>query len=240
MSKLSVVIPAYNEEKRISPTISEIEKYLSGVDYDWELLVVNDGSSDNTAKIVNDFCKMNSRIKLIDNKKNKGKGGVVRQGMLEASGDWRLFMDADNSTPIKEIEKMWAYVDNYEVIIGSRYIKGSLITERQSFLRRFISRAGNLLIRVLILPGVEDTQCGFKMFSASACKRIFPKQRFMRWSFDMEILAIAKRLGYKIKEVPVVWENAAGSKLGGGIKVAMRTFWDLIKIKWNLVIGRYQ
>lgn len=239
MIKLSVVIPAYNEEKRLPPTLADIFNYLKNQNYEWEILVVNDGSTDNTAKVVNDFITNHEGVRLIDNKKNQGKGGVVRQGMLEARGVWRLFMDADNSTRIKDIAKFWPHTDEFEILIGSRYTKGSIITEKQSFLRRFISRAGNIFTKILILPGIADTQCGFKLFSARATERIFPKQTFMRWSFDMEILSIAKRLGYKIKEIPITWENAEGSKLPGGLKVAWRTFRDLIKIKWNLIIGKY-
>ncbi|MDD3773682.1 MAG: glycosyltransferase family 2 protein [Patescibacteria group bacterium] len=239
MIKLSVVIPAYNEEKRLPPTLEDVFNYLKNQNYAWEILVVNDGSTDNTAKVVNDFKQSHDNVRLIDNKNNQGKGGVVKQGMLEASGAWRLFMDADNSTRIKDIAKFWPHTDEFEILIGSRYTTGSVITEKQSFLRRFISRAGNTLTRILILPGIADTQCGFKLFSARACEKIFPKQTFMRWSFDMEILSIAKRLGYKIKEIPITWENAAGSKLPGGLKVAWRTIKDLFKIKWNLISHKY-
>ncbi len=236
---LSVVIPAYNEEKRLPPTLDDVVKYLRQQKFEWEVLVVNDGSQDKTAEVVKKFSKKEARVKLIDNRVNQGKGAVVKQGMLLAQGEWRLFMDADNSTPISEVEEFWPHTKDYEVIIGSRYVKGSKITERQPFIRRFISRAGNILIQLLILPGIRDTQCGFKMFSARAAEAIFPRQRFMRWSFDMEILAIAKRLGFKIKEVPVVWRNAPQSKLKAA-KAALRTLKDLLLIRWNLTIGRYR
>jgi glycosyltransferase involved in cell wall biosynthesis len=239
MPKLSVVIPVYNEEKRLPPSLKERYEYLSAQNFDWEILIVSDGSTDNTVKLVQEFIINHKNVRLIDNQKNQGKGAVVKQGMLAARGDWRLFIDADNSTPIKEIERFWPYTDQYEIIIGSRYIKGSLIKEKQTVLRRLISRLGNLASRILLLPGIADTQCGFKLFSAQACGKIFPKQTFMRWSFDLEILSIAKKMGYKIKEVPVIWEDAAGSKIQGGLKVAFRSFSDLLKIKWNLIKGKY-
>jgi len=234
----SVVIPAYNEEERLPPTLKEVVEYLKKQNFSWEVLVVNDGSNDNTAKVVAEFAQSHPNVRLIDNKTNQGKGAVVKQGMLEAKGEWRLFMDADNSTPISEVEEFWPFIRDYEVIIGSRYVQGSKITEKQPFIRRFISRAGNILIQLLILPGIQDTQCGFKMFSQKATEAIFPKQRFMRWSFDMEILAIAKKAGFKIKEVPVVWRNAPQSKLKA-VKAALRTLKDLFLIKWNLLTGKY-
>lgn len=236
---LSVVIPAYNEEKRLPPTLKEVVEYLKKQDYSWEVVVVNDGSTDKTAKVVKEFSQANPGVRLIDNSVNQGKGAVVKQGMLEAKGEWRLFMDADNSTPVSEVEELWPFTKDYEVIIGSRYVKGSKIAEKQPFIRRFISRAGNILIQILILPGIKDTQCGFKMFSQRATELIFPKQRFMRWSFDMEILAIAKKAGFKIKEVPVVWRNAPQSKLKA-VKAAFRTLKDLFLIKWNLLTGKYR
>jgi glycosyltransferase involved in cell wall biosynthesis len=239
MIKLSVVIPAYNEEKRILPTLKDVVSYLAKQDYNYEILVVNDGSTDKTAQTVKAFIAHYPKVRLIDNSKNQGKGAVVKQGMLEAKGQWRLFMDADNSTKISDIGNLWFFIDDAEVIIGSRYIAGSHITEKQSFLRRLISRAGNILSQIILLWGIKDTQCGFKLFSARAAERIFPKQTLARWSFDLEILAIAKKLGYKIKEVPVVWENAEGSKLKGGFKIAWRTFRDLIKIKCNLITHKY-
>jgi len=235
---LSVIIPAYNEAQRIIPTLEDIDKYLAKKDYSWEVLIVNDGSTDETAKIVGNFCKKHSNFKLIDNKINQGKGAVVKQGMLQAQGEWRLFMDADNSTPIAEIENFWPYIKDYDIMIGSRYVQSGLIKEKQPLIRRIISRGGNFLVQLLILPGIADTQCGFKLFSAKSVDVVFPKQRSMRWSFDMEILAIAQKLGFKIKEVPVVWRNAALSKLRA-IRTASRSLKDLIVIKWNLITKKY-
>lgn len=235
---LSVIIPAYNESQRIIPTLEDVYKYLSKKDYSWEVFIVNDGSTDKTAEIVRDFCKKTPHFKLINNKINQGKGAVVKQGMLKAHGKWRLFMDADNSTPISEIENFWPYTKDYDIMIGSRYIKEGSIKEKQPLIRRIISRGGNFLVQLLILPGIADTQCGFKLFSARSAELVFPKQRFMRWSFDMEILAIAQKLGFKIKEIPVIWRNAALSKLRA-VRAALRSLKDLIIIKWNLLIQKY-
>jgi len=236
--ELSVVIPAYNEERRILPTLEDVAKYLSQQDYSWEVLIVNDGSTDKTNQVVQDFCQSHPNFKLIDNKENKGKGGVVKQGMLEAKGRWRLFMDADNSTPISEIEKLWPYAKDYDIIIGSRYIKEGAIKKKQPLIRRIISRGGNLLTQLLILPGIKDTQCGFKLFNEKSAQAVFPKQRFLKWSFDMEILAIAKKMGFKIKEAPVIWQDASLSKLKAA-KAALRTLKDLLLIKWNLITKKY-
>jgi len=234
---LSIVIPAYNEQKRITPTLKQIHSYLHSSPYEYEVLIVSDGSTDRTAEVVNETTSMWQNFHLIDNKKNNGKGYVVRQGMLEARGEWRLFMDADGATPIEMIERMMKYVQNYEVIIGSRYIEKGLIQEKQSVSRIFISRAGNLFIQAMILPGIKDTQCGFKMFSKKATEAIFPLQRFERWSFDLELLVIARKQGYKIVEVPVVWHNVAGSKVKPS--AAFRVLKDVFKIKWNSISGKY-
>lgn len=235
---LSVVLPAYNEEKRIIPSLERRHNYLDKQDYNYELLIVNDGSTDSTKELVAEKIKNWPHFKLAGYEINKGKGGAVKQGMLEANGSWRLFMDVDESVPINEIERFWPYTKNYEIIIGSRYIEGGKITKKQPLIRRFISRGGNLLIQALVAWGIKDTQCGFKLFSEHAAKEIFPMQSMERWSFDMELVAIAKKHGYKIKEVPVVWEEEAGSKVQAA-KAAARTLRDLFVIWWNKISGKY-
>lgn len=235
---LSVILPAYNEEVRILPSLKKRHEYLEKQNYDYELIVVNDGSTDRTREIVEQAIKDWPHFKLIDNQKNKGKGGVVKQGMLAARGEWRLFMDVDESVPIDEIERLWPYAKNYEVIIGSRYTKGGKITEKQPLIRRIISRGGNLLTQIFVAWGIKDTQCGFKLFSAAAAKEIFPLQTMERWSFDMELIAIAKKHNYKIKEVPVVWEEQEGSRLRA-VKAAGRALRDVFVIWWNKVSGKY-
>lgn len=235
---LSVILPTYNEEARIVPSLESRHKYLEAQDYAYELIIVNDGSTDKTKELVLDKIEEWPHFRLIDNKVNKGKGGVVKQGMLEAFGQWRLFMDVDESVTINEIERLWPYTKDYEIIIGSRYTEGGRVTKKQPLIRRVISRGGNLLIQILIAWGIKDTQCGFKLFSAAAAKEIFPRQTMERWSFDMELVAIAKKHGYKIKEVPVIWKEQAGSRLGAA-KAAARSLHDVFVIWWNKIVGKY-
>lgn len=235
--KLSVVIPAYNEEKRIRPTLKDIKGYLDKQDYDWEVIIVNDGSTDNTVQVVSSLIADWDSFRLINNEKNKGKGGVVKQGMLAAKGEWRLFMDADNATPVSEVEKFWPLAKEYDIVIGSRYSHGGKIKVAQPLSRRILSRLGNFMIQVMVAWGMKDTQCGFKLFSAKATEELFPKQLMMRWSFDIELIAIAKRHKYKIGQDGIYWHNVGESKVGAG--AAWRTLKNLFVIKWNLITGKY-
>lgn len=236
---LSVIIPAFNEEKRLPKTLEDIDRYLRGQSYKYEIVVVNDGSKDNTAQIVRERVSAIRNLRLIDNKENHGKGYVVRQGMLKAKGNYRLFTDADNSTSIDHVERFLPYFQQgYEVVIGSRRIKGAILDPPQPFYRQLLGRLFGLLTAILIGTwGIKDTQCGFKCFSQKAAETIFPKCKIDRFAFDPEILIIAKKLGYKIKEVPVVWKNDLESKvkLGSMIKMGI----DLLKIRWNLINRKY-
>ena len=237
---LSVIIPAYNEEKKLPKTLEEIDKYLRRQSYDSEILVVNDGSKDKTAEIVRGLFPVIKNLRLIDNKINQGKGAVVRQGMLEAKGDFRLFTDADNSTSIDQIEKMWIEFKNgYDIIIGSRDVKGAVLDPPQPFLRNVILGQSFKLFRKFIvgLWGIQDTQCGFKCFTKKAAENIFPKCKINRFAFDPEILIIAKKMSYKIKEIPVYWRNDPESKVKPKWMVNMAV--DLLKIRWNLLKGIY-
>jgi len=237
--KLSVVIPAYNEEKRITATLLDIHKYLKNQNYDYEILVVSDGSTDNTAKTVNDLKSRVDNLKLIDNKQNCGKGCVVKQGMLEASGKFRLFMDADNSTTINHLEKFWLYFDKgYQVIIGSIEIKGAKVEENAAWYRRWLGSLSKYIIRAIAgLWKIHDTQRGFKLFAEKAAEKVFSRQTIMRWGFDIEILVLAKKMGFKIKEVAVNWKNPGESKVS--LKSYFKTFAELLKIKWNLITNKY-
>ena len=237
---LSVVIPAYNEEKRISKTLKSIDEYLRKQNYLYEILVVSDGSKDNTAKVVNDLTSEIKNLRVIDNKQNRGKGYVVRQGIMEAKGKYRLFTDADNSTSIDQVEKMWPLLEKgVDVVIGSRDLKDSVLDPPQPFLRNFILGEGFKLYRKLVLGlwGVEDTQCGFKCFSDRMVEKVFPKCVIDRFAFDPEILIVANKKGYKIKEIPVYWKNDLSStvKASSMIKMAI----DMIKIKFNNLKGIY-
>lgn len=238
---LSVIIPAYNEEKRISNTLLDIDKYLTGQDYSYEIIVVSDGSKDKTAAIVKKFSDLIKNLKLIDNKENHGKGWVVRQGMLEAKGQHRVFMDADNATTIDHFEKMIPlFKQGFKVVIGSRDSKdaeGAKQAVAQSFLKRQLGNFGNILIQLLAVSSIWDTQCGFKAFTGKTANDIFGRCLIDKWGFDIEALAIARKLGYKIGIIPVNWVNDPHSKVS--LKGYLNTFRELFKIKWNLIIHKY-
>lgn len=236
---LSVIIPTYNEEKRISTTLLAIDEYLAKQKYDYEIIVVDDGSSDKTSEIVNNFKSMVRNMKLVENKENHGKGFVVRQGMLEAQGDYRVFTDADNSTSIDQIEGFLPFFkEGYDVVIGSRAIRGAKINVHQPFHKELLGKMGNKLIQVVAVWGIKDTQAGFKCFSARAAEDIFPRAFINRWGFDVEALALAKKLGYKIKELPIVWVNDLNThvKPSAYFQVFLETF----KVRWSFITGKYK
>ncbi|HHE76873.1 MAG TPA: glycosyltransferase family 2 protein [Candidatus Parcubacteria bacterium] len=236
---LSIIIPAYNEEKRLPKTLLDIDKYLRGQDYDYEIIVVSDGSTDKTADVVKSLIGKVKNLKLIDNKVNHGKGFVARQGLLEAEGEIRLFTDADNSTSIDQVEKIFPWIKKgFDIVIGSRDIEGAVLDPPQPFYRQFLGKAFRLFFHIVCgLWMVKDSQCGFKAFSGKAAEDILPRCRINRFAFDPEILAIGERLGYKIKEIPVRWRNDIHSKvkLSSTIKMAL----DLLKIRWNLITNKY-
>jgi len=237
---LSVIIPAYNEARRLPKTLTEIDKYLRKQSYDYEILVVNDGSRDKIAEVVRCLTPGVKHLRLIDNKENKGKGAVVRQGMLEAKGEFRLFTDADNSTSIDQLEKMWPeFEKGSDIVIGSRDVKGAVLNPPQPWLRNVILGEGFKLLRKIIVGLWElgDTQCGFKCFTKKAAENIFPKCKIDRFAFDPEILVIAKKLGYKIKEIPVYWKNDPESKVK--FKSMIKMLIDLFKIRWNIITHKY-
>ena len=235
---LSVIIPAYNEEKRIAKTLLAVDEYLKKQSYQYEILVVNDGSKDKTAEVVNDLSLQITNLKLVDNKENHGKGFVVRHGMLAAEGDIRLFMDADNSTSIDQVAKFLPYFSQgYDVVVGSRRAIGSVNIVKQSGIREFLGKMFRLVVLFVVPLGVEDSQAGFKAFSKKAVETVFPKQTIFRWAFDVEILAIAKKFGFKIKEVPIAWSNDPEShvKLGGMVKM----LFEVLTVRKNLWSKKY-
>ncbi len=230
---LSVIIPAYNEANRLPLTLIDVDKHLMEQEYSYEIVVVNDGSKDDTAEVVRRFIPLIENLKLIDNPKNHGKGWVVRQGMLSAKGTWRLFMDADNSTSVTEFNKMIPYFrEGYEVVVGSRDVKGAKMLPPQPFYRRWLGDIGNLIIQALLLRGIWDTQCGFKCFSDEAAERIFHLAKIDRWGFDVEVLVLAKELGYQIKEMPVFWVNDPQSRVSA--KSYLQVLWEVVKVRWWL------
>ena len=217
--KLSVIIPAYKEQERIVPTLQIMKDYFSRQGYEWEILVCVDGSPDKTVDVVRGFAAQIPNLQIFDNPQNHGKGWVVRQGMLKATGDFRLFTDADNSTSIEQVEKLLPFVQNdgFDVAIGSIEVSGSKVNEHAQWYRRAFGHWAKYLIRLVAgLWGIHDTQRGFKLFSQKAATEIFSRAKIDRFGFDIEVLAIAAKLGFKIKEVPVVWENAGGSTVSLG------------------------
>lgn len=239
MKKLSVIVPAYNEEHRIEKTLRSMGEFLHKQTYPYEILVVNDGSKDKTARVVNGLMSTVQNLKLIDNRENHGKGWVTKQGMLAATGDVRLFMDADNSTEVFEVDKMLPFFNQgFDVVVGSRRIAGSNIAIKQSVFRDFLGGVFRFIVHTLVPVGVTDSQCGFKAFSEKATLAIFPKQTIFRWAFDVEILSLARKSGFKIKEVPVTWVNDAEShvKFGGMISMLL----EVAEIRLNLWTGKYK
>lgn len=235
---LSIIIPAYNESKRLPLTLIDIDKRLSDVDYAYEILVMSDGSRDNTAEVAEKMSGHIKNLKVVDNPVNRGKGAVVRDGMLIAQGTYRLFMDADNATTIDHFEKMIEHFKaGADVVIGSRAVKGAKLDPPEPIYRQIPGKMGNLFIQALLLPGIWDTQCGFKAFSERAAEEIFSMMKITGWGFDVECLALAKALGYKIQEIPVHWVNGEGSKVKASayLKVLIET----LKIRLWLWGGKY-
>lgn len=240
---LSVIIPAYNEAGRLPLTLVDIDRILSTAQHSYEILVVNDGSTDNTADIVRKMAETIKNLKLIDNNVNQGKGGVVRQGMLLAKGQYRLFTDADNSTSIDQFDNMIPYFSaqggqKYDVVIGSRSVKGSKLEPAQPFYKQLLGKSANLIIQAVNLPGIWDTQCGFKAFSEEAAEKVFSKTKINGWGFDIEALALARSFGYRIKEMPVRWVNNTMSHVKPS--AYLKTFVENIKIRWWLMMDTYQ
>jgi len=229
--RLSVIIPAYNEEHRLPKTLKAVDEYLKKQDYEYEILVVSDGSKDKTADVVKELELQIKGLRLIDNEQNHGKGYVVRQGMLEAKGDFRVFMDADNSTTVDHIEKMWPEFEaGNDVVICSRDLKESIIPQRQAWWRERLGDVFNLIVQVFSgLWGFWDTQCGFKGFSAKAAQDIFSKAKINRWAFDVEALVLAKQLRYDIKEIPVTWINDPHSKVN--LKGMITMLFEILQIR---------
>ncbi len=205
---LSVIVPAYNEEHRLSRTIRELSSAIEKMRIAYEIILVDDGSSDTTLEIMKTLEKELPNVAVIGNERNMGKGHAVKKGMLAARGSWRLFMDADNSTPFSEFRKIEPLTNaRGGIIIGSRHMTGSVVRIPQPWHRRLLGRAGNLFIRMLLLPGISDTHCGFKCMTEEAAEAIFPLTKVNRWAFDDEVLVLGKEMGYPIREVPVVWTN---------------------------------
>ncbi len=237
---LSVIIPAYNEEKRLLPTLSKIYAYLSTKDFPYEIIVVDDGSTDNTLPMIKNFASSNKHIVILINEQNSGKGFSVRKGMLSARGEYAFFTDADLSTPIEEIEKCLPYLINgYDVVIGSRSMPGSDILVHQPWYREKMGKIFNFMVNMVLLKGIIDTQCGFKGFKREAVKTVFSRCKIDGFSFDVEALYLSRKYNFKIKEIPIRWENSTLSKVSP-IKHSLQMFKDLIGIKIKDLKGDYK
>jgi len=236
---LSIVIPAYNEESRIGSTLRRIFDYLSEQSYEAEVLVVVDGSQDRTIDVLRDFTDNFPRLVVLDNKTNRGKGFSVRRGMLESSGQFLLFSDADLSTPIEEVERLLEHLHcGYDVAVASRGLPDADLRVRQPWWRQFMGKSFNRLVQGLVLPGICDSQCGFKCFSRDVAQEIFSRQRIDRFGFDVEVLCIARNLGYRIAEVPVIWINDPLSN----VHPIRDSFWmlvDLLRVWLSIRAGSY-
>lgn len=234
--KYSIIVPAYNEEKRIIETLKKTQDYFDKKWDKYEIIVVNDGSKDNTIWIVLKFSK---NIRIVENAQNMWKGFSIKNWVYHAVWEYILFIDADNSTPIENFSKLEKYLDKYDVIIGSRYMKESEIGKKQPWYRRMVGRLGNKLINLILMKGIKDTQCGFKLFKYNSAVNIFPFQKINRFWFDMEILFISKIKGYTIKEVAISWFNDEWSRLHP-IKDSLKTLWELLYIKINHIFDWYK
>ena len=236
----SLIIPAYNESARIRPTLEQVLGYIQEKSWDAEVLVVDDGSKDDTAAIVREYGRTHPQVRLVENGQNRGKGFSVRNGMLRAQGDICLLTDADLSSPITESQKLFAAIsEGADIAIGSRWLRAELQTERQPLYRQLFGRIFNLLLRIVLGLKFKDTQCGFKAFRREAAQQIFSLQKIERWGFDPEILFLAQQFGFSVMEVPVFWAHSAGTRLHpfrDGLLMGV----EILRIRWNAWTGTYR
>lgn len=235
---LSLVIPAYNEQERLPPTLDSLLEFF-GVDTEgYEVIVANDGSTDDTVQVVKSYQQKAAQIKLLSLTENQGKGAATKAGVLAAQGAFVLFEDADGSTPIGEIERLQQAInDGADIAIGSRALCSEETAVATSFHRKALGRLFNWLMNALLLPGIADTQCGFKLFTREAARFVFTKQQTTGFSFDLELLYIARAVNLKISEVPVNWTNVEGSKVNL-IADAQKMFFDAFRIRsWHKTLS---
>ncbi len=229
---ISIVIAAYNEEQRIGKSLLKIKSYLDGQNLDYEIIVVDDGSTDNTKQVVTDCKPEIGNLKIISYQINKGKGFALRQGVIASKGRKVLLSDADLSTPIEELDKLLPLISNkeHDIIIGSRALKASTIIVSQPWWRQGMGKIFNRFVKLLVLDGISDTQCGFKLFSGDVARSLFKDACIDRFAFDVEILALAKKRGYIVLEEPVKWINSPDSKVHP-VFDSLKMLLDLIKIR---------
>lgn len=233
------MIPAYNEEERLGPTLDRVLAFARNSGWNAEVIVVNDGSSDRTAEIVRSYARKGGMVRLLENPGNRGKGYSVRHGVLQATADLVLFTDADMSSPIEEAPKLLnALAEGADIAIGSRWARSELQTRRQSLARQFLGRVFNVLLRLLLRLDFKDTQCGFKAFRREAARAVFPLQRVEGWGFDPEILFLANEFGFRIVEVPVRWGHDTRTRINPLVD-GSRMVSDMLLIRWNSIRGLY-
>jgi len=235
----SIILPAYNERARIAGTLDKILAHATECGWKVEVIVVNDGSSDGTAEIVCEYARKHAALRLLENPGNRGKGYSVRNGMLHATGDILLFSDADLSSPIEEADKLFAAIaQGADIAIGSRWVDRRLQIRRQPLHRRLLGRMFNLALRVILGLQFKDTQCGFKAFTRRSAQAIFPLQKIERWGFDPELLYLARKFGFVVREVPVAWSHREGTRIHP-LRDGIRMFGELIRIRWYAMKGSY-
>ncbi len=245
---LSVVIPAYNEEANfIKGSIDDVPKYLSSQEYTSEIIIVDDGSDDKTAELAEKFAKKNDSVRVIKNP-HQGKAETVKKGVEEANGEYILFTDFDQATPIHEVEKLMNYFPEYDIVIGSRQLPGAK-REKEPFHRHLMGLVFNIIVQIIAVRGIWDTQAGFKCFKADIAKDLFKMlkvygkgkkvQGALVTAFDVELLFIAKKHNFKIKEVPIIWHHVATSRVNP-IKDSIRMFKDVVRIRFNDFRGVYK
>jgi glycosyltransferase involved in cell wall biosynthesis len=240
LHSLSIVIPAYNEEKRLPSSLDTILDFV-GDRYEFvEIVVVDDGSRDGTAECVREYARNHPSVRLLQNPGNRGKGYAVRHGMLAAKGEWALLTDADLSSPISEIDKLIAAIEreNAAVAIGSRALDRSLVGVHQPAGREYAGRIFNLIMRMITGLPFSDTQCGFKLFRSDVIQRIFPKQQLEGFAFDVENLFLARLFNFKVVEVPVRWNNVEGTKVS--LWQGLDSFLDPLRVRWFQLTGKYR
>jgi glycosyltransferase involved in cell wall biosynthesis len=235
--QLSIIIPAYNEESRLAESLSEVAEFVHNHSAQMEVIVVNNNSSDRTLEIAEDFAARYPFFRALTERR-QGKGIAVQTGMQAGRGEYLIFCDADFSMPVEEIEKFLpGSIGKYDIAIGSREGPGSIRIDEPQY-RHIMGRVFNFIVRVMAIPGVQDTQCGFKAFRRDVVQEVFPLQTIHGWGFDVEVLFIALKKGYRLVEIPVTWRYFPNSRVSP-IRDSIRTFADVIQIRWNSLMGKY-
>jgi len=235
--ELSIIIPVYNEEQRLEKGLSEVLRYLRKQQFSWELIVVDDGSADQTVAIAEKIFISTENALLIKNP-HLGKGGAIKKGVLSARGRWLIFLDVDLATPIEELKKFMQLRKNYDIIIGSRKMKGSRILVHQPRFREFGGKIFTALTNAMVTKGISDITCGFKLYRTEIAQKLFREARLSDWSFDAEIIFLAQKMGARIREAPVSWRDDPHTKVTL-LKDTLNAFLGLVKIRFNDWLGKY-